>query len=335
MATGVYRLTLLLMVVAVAGAMAVSARPQGADNSVSGTVRLDRKGLPDSQLEVTLYSVTGAGRLEGFTDSSGNFRFERVRAGSYRVTVRAPYGSPYDDGTADVAVYASPGNTNYTVNVTLPLKRELRPKKGSSGGTVSVEELGEKIPKAAKDMYKQGMLYANDGKLERAISSFERAVEMAPTYVAALNELGVYRIRLGRSREALEPLAKAVELSPKAFEPRLNLSLAHLLEGRYDNASEQIDAALALDPVSTRALCIGGEIAFRLHRFDDSIARYQRAFSIGDEMKGYAAFALGEVFEAKGQRPQALEAYQAVLKIEPRSERATRARARIKALGGR
>ena len=61
---------------------------------------LDRKGGPDQQLEVALSPSNGAGQIETFTDASGHFSFRRVLPGSYVVTVRAPYGSKYEDGSA-------------------------------------------------------------------------------------------------------------------------------------------------------------------------------------------------------------------------------------------
>ncbi|MEB2286222.1 MAG: hypothetical protein B6D46_11455 [Polyangiaceae bacterium UTPRO1] len=93
-----------------------------------------------------------------------------------------------------------------------------------------------------------GGLAFEDGRLNDALASFERAQARAPDDpVIALN-LGRTYLRLGRSDDALRMLRRAVALEPPSFFARLNLARAHLLAGDVAAARAELARAKALRP---------------------------------------------------------------------------------------
>jgi tetratricopeptide (TPR) repeat protein len=86
------------------------------------------------------------------------------------------------------------------------------------------------------------------GRLDEAIVEFRRAVEMDPSYVAALLNLGYAYERGGRIDEALGAYRKAIELEPGALFAHNNLGVLYDRKGLYDEAIAAFEKALRIDP---------------------------------------------------------------------------------------
>ncbi len=309
----------------------IPAEVPSATHTVSGSILLDRTGFPKERLLVRLSTSSGMGGPEEFADSSGRFVFKNVPAGEYVVTVLAPADSQFGDGTAKIRIYESQDSRNYSVNVTLPLRRGVATT--HAPGTVTVDP-DAAVPKKARDAYRRGVDAAGKGKGDEAVEKFREALGLAPDYRAALNDLGVELLKLDRSGEALPPLRRAVELGPDAFAPRLNLTLALMATDDLEGATASAARALELRSDSSRALCAAGQIALRRGNTIDAVAFLRRALDAGDEMQAAAAFWLGRAHEAAGDVASAVEAYRRVTYLEPTGSRSDEAHARLKALGG-
>jgi Tfp pilus assembly protein PilF len=298
-----------------------------ARHTISGSIMLDRQALPGDRLEVILVSESEGGRREIFAESSGRFVFENVPAGSYTITVRAPYKSGYEDGRTGVVVYRAQTPRTYPVMVTLKLTERLR-ERPPAGALVDAS-----VPKTARDAHAAGVAASSKGDREAAVARFKEAIAIAPGYGAALNDLGVELLRLERVPEAADILTRAVAAGPGEFAPRLNLSLARFAQGDLDAAAGEVERALAIEPQSSRALCVSGQIARRRGRLAEAADLLRRALDRAVGMQVAAAFELGLVYEAAGDPASAAGAYQLVVALEPDGVRATTAHERLRALG--
>ena len=81
-----------------------------------------------------------------------------------------------------------------------------------------------------------------------AETAFQRALQLAPSYVATFHWYGNLLLRLGRTQEALVHHLKAVELDPVSAD--MNLHVGHDLEslGRFDEALTQYQKTIEIDP---------------------------------------------------------------------------------------
>jgi Flp pilus assembly protein TadD len=299
-------------------------------HSITGTIMLDRKGGPDERLEVSLAPSNGGGRIDAFADSSGRFSFRDLLPGGYVVTVRAPYGSKYEDGVAHLTIFDGDASTDYTVTVTLRRRDVAGP--AEIVGTVAVDP-DAAVSKKARGAYERGLAARAKGNSEEAVKRFREALALEPDYRAALNDHGVDLLRLDRAAEAVAPLRRATELGPRAFAPRLNLALALVATKALDDAEREVARALELEPSSTRALCAGGQIALERGHAAEAVDRLSRALAAEDEMAPAAAFLLGRAHEAAGDAPRAVDAYRMVTYLEPVGARADAAHDRLRALG--
>jgi Flp pilus assembly protein TadD len=99
-----------------------------------------------------------------------------------------------------------------------------------------VVELRPDFPQAHHDL---GVIHAHGGDAARAVASYRRAIELAPS-ARSYNGLGTVYARAGKWQAAVQHFNKAIEIQsnyPTAYE---NLAQAYLAMGR----SEQAEATM-------------------------------------------------------------------------------------------
>lgn len=82
-------------------------------------------------------------------------------------------------------------------------------------------EKKKRIPSMAKAYNNLGKIYFSEGNNERAISFFEKSIEVKPRNVSAYSNIGVTYASLGMRVRAAESFVKAMEIDPN-FEGTLN-----------------------------------------------------------------------------------------------------------------
>jgi len=127
-----------------------------------------------------------------------------------------------------------------------------------------------------------GWVSLEEGRVEDAEACFGRARALVADRADTLAGLGAVRARQARPKEAAELLDQAEKLAPRSAFVRDQVGRARLLAGDLDGATE----------------------AFLQATRNDS--RYWPALA-----------GLGEAFERRGRVPDAIEQYDAVLRIEP------------------
>ena len=75
-----------------------------------------------------------------------------------------------------------------------------------------------------------------NGKSDHAIAHWRKAIELAPEYVEAYNDLGTELLRRGRTDEALAAWQKATEVNPSFAPAYFNLGNALAARGRTEGA---------------------------------------------------------------------------------------------------
>jgi Tfp pilus assembly protein PilF len=101
-------------------------------------------------------------------------------------------------------------------------------------GLVSVRELS--IPLRARREYERARGDLRRQNIESAARHFERAVEIAPQYMEALNNLGILSFQRRDYAEAEAYFRQALERDPDAYEPLVNLGGALLALDRAEEA---------------------------------------------------------------------------------------------------
>lgn len=93
--------------------------------------------------------------------------------------------------------------------------------------------------------YNLGVQAQQAGKIQEALSEFQRAVDLDPDNADAQNALGILlHLSFRKFPEAVEHYQKALEVRPNFSEARTNLANVYLDQGQYDEAIKLYEQVL-------------------------------------------------------------------------------------------
>ncbi|TAL39439.1 MAG: tetratricopeptide repeat protein [Spirochaetes bacterium] len=104
-------------------------------------------------------------------------------------------------------------------------------------------------------LYEQGANLALQGKIDDAIASFKRSLELNPYYSKAHYGLGkAYLTREGRLGDAVRHLRRSVELDARMASAHFYLGLAFMFQRNYEKSVHSFQRAYDYDPGMVEAL---------------------------------------------------------------------------------
>ena len=172
-----------------------------------------------------------------------------------------------------------------------------------------------------------GTLLLQEQKPEKALEHFKRALELSSRNVRALVALGQYYQDFDDYPNALKVYGTAQELSPE--HPLARIGQAESRFALEQELSEALADMKALGGSPALPEALRGRQQLILGRLLAKVGQYDAALPVlesGAKGQGPLVFdfllALGEASRAAGRLPKAQEAYEAALKLQPKSEKA-------------
>jgi tetratricopeptide (TPR) repeat protein len=211
-----------------------------------------------------------------YADLSGHFAFASVPAGAYTIHVEI-------DGFEDVNQQIDTGTVALEANVLITLVRK-RPKLTSGGKVVNISEFLELYPKKAVSFFEKGTDAMRDNKNADAVKYFREAIELAPTFYEAHNQLGMAYKLAGRTDDAEREFLKAHELNSTSVDPLLNLTGLYLDENQPDRAVNTGEEAVKANSHSAPAFFDLGVALYKTARFDRAETALKRALELAPKM---------------------------------------------------
>lgn len=248
-----------------------------------------------------------------FTRQDGHFEFQRVPTGDYLIETFET--DMFEATETHVSVFPrdalEPRPTTAALFIVLPLKAAERARPGEVMADVDLN-----VPKKALKHYESGMKKLDKGDSAQAITEFQAAIQIFPSYYAARIELGREFRLLKRFPEALEVVHPLIGIAPKRAEPRIEHGIVLLALQRRDEAIQELEAALRLGESSWAAHLYLG---WALLEHDEAKAQphFQRAIEIDERKAARAHLALARLAESSGKRLVALSHLDAYLEIAP------------------
>lgn len=304
-------------------------RGTGGKNTIQGTIYLSSGQRLDKRVKVKVTGLASGDQFQ-MSDDSGAFTFRRLQGGRYVIVVDA--GSEFEIHTEAVDII-EPASRRGSPGVTVAVYITLQPKRsGSSGapGTVDAKTAG--VPEAARELYKQAMESAKSGDPKKAIEELNKALEIYPNFMAALNQLGVQYMEVKEWGKAVEALRKAIGIAPEAFHPRLNYGIVLLQLKDFKSAAAELSIAVQKDGSSGPAHFYLGRALVSLGNYDDAENALRQTIAIGGEEAVEAHRYLGAVYIEKHDSARAADELEAYLKAAPKAKDAERIRAIVKDL---
>jgi tetratricopeptide (TPR) repeat protein len=305
-------------------------RGTGGVNVIQGNIFLPGGRRLDRRAQVKLRNAIGGAEQYQLSDDSGAFSFRRLIGGSYTLTVDA--GKEYETAVETVDIIEAPrrrGDSGMVIPVNVVLKTRTNPAPGMTG-TIDASTGG--VPEAARDLYKQAVESAGAGDKKKAIEQLNQALQLCPTFMTALNELGVQYMALQEWRKAAEALRAALKIGPEAFHPRLNYGIVLLQIKDYKAAVAELQLAVQKDSSSAVAHFQFGRALVNVGNYDAAERELKQSISIDGGESAEAHRYLGAVYIEKHDTTRAADELDAYLKLAPKAKDADRIRAIVKDL---
>ncbi len=152
--------------------------------------------------------------------------------------------------------------------------------------------------------------------LTAAIGHLEAAVQIAPSYVDALNNLGVAMDNAGQRDEARKRFLEAVAVDPKFGDAYVNLGNMAAAEDKFEEASRQYDLAIAANPADGRAYFNKGLALERLENAAEASDAFRQAVALMPG-KAVAHAKLASALITRGLIDEAIVESQRAIECDP------------------
>jgi len=190
---------------------------------------------------------------------------------------------------------------------------------------------------SSEALYGLGSVYLQQEKNAEARETFERVVKMRSSYSdtlpSAWNNLGLLAIREGRTGEAVEYFQKAVQLSPEYLIALENLGNAHRQLKQWEDAREALERAVAVGPQDPEANYSLGMVLAQLDHVDRAYEYLQRALKLRPDYPE-ALNNLGILYLRTQRRDQAVASFKECIRVAPAFDQSYLNLARVYAIEG-
>jgi tetratricopeptide (TPR) repeat protein len=164
----------------------------------------------------------------------------------------------------------------------------------------------------------RGECYRTDGKWEKALLDFERALRSIPDDVWALAGRALTYQSMERYEEALADFDRAIALDEKSPWIIASRGETYRWMGRYEEALADFDRAIALDGKNALAIASRGETYLSTGRYQEALADFNRAIAF-DERNAWTSANRGETSQPMGHYEEALADFNRVITLNERS----------------
>jgi tetratricopeptide (TPR) repeat protein len=304
--------SLLLAVVALA---ALAGEPQ---------YELSGRFTPEAPATVSIHAVASPFVATTLSED-GAFSFKKLDPGAYTVAVFVP-----GRGEARQTIEVGPAGADSRgrVSVTLALKESdfvadaLRRQHA-----IPVRQLA--VPDRAVREYEDAQKDLSKRAVDSAVKRLERAVELAPQFSAAWNNLGTIAYQTQKYPRAEECFRAALEADPGAFEPLVNLGGVLVNLHKLDEAWKINVYAVLTRPKDPLANSQLGMTYFEQGELDLAEKHFREARRVDPAHFSHPQLFLAEIHLRRGERADAAGDMEDFLSHHPDWPQAARMRETI------
>ena len=158
--------------------------------------------------------------------------------------------------------------------------------------------------------------HQKEGRLDEAEHLYRRVLRHNPRNVDAMRLLALIALQAGNDNQAESLLQKALSLAPDFLAAILDLGRLRKEQDRYAEALECFDRAIALDATNAQAHYLRGSTLAPAAFTHEAIEAYERCVELRPDHIG-ALMGLGHVLKAVGRYHDAVASYDACIRLRP------------------
>jgi len=302
---------------------------------IRGKVVIPNQRDTDERIEVRLEKSAYQVIQTTFTDASGNFDFRNLSPGAYYIAVTVEGFEPVHQL---VEVFSSFGTASITIMLNRPAVEIRERPTGLDAADPDVVDIGqmkENFPKKAVQNYEKALEEKAKGRNDSAVKLLEEAVQIAPTFFHAHNNLGILYQVLKRYSDAEKEFRRSHELNTKTERPLVNLGSLFIEESNSEKANDEakgklldqaldaLEEAVKLNPRSAVAQFLLGQANYRSDFMEEAEVAFKKAHTLDARLTA-AQLMLANVYMRLQRWPDVLDSLDTYLKENPKaSDRST------------
>lgn len=293
------------------GFFAISVLPSALPAATERSFEIDGTIQPKVEASVSIFGANEPFAQAALADASGRFRFSRLRAGEYTVSVMAP-----GRGEARITVEASAGTADakgrVRVNIEIP---EAAKADFERRHRVAATELA--VTDRARREYDEARKALARRDSEAARKHLESAVAISPGFTDAWNNLGTIAYQTKQFERAAECFERALEADPAAYEPLVNLGGVLINLGRMTDARTYNQHAVLARPNDALANSQLGITFFEMGQYGPAEKYLRRACELDPAHFSHPQLALAQIHIRENRRAEAIADLKGFLKVHP------------------
>jgi Tfp pilus assembly protein PilF len=281
--------------------------------------------LPEGMASVTLFGATHPFTTSTLADEAGRFTIKKLQAATYTISVFLP-----GQGEARQTLEVGPGSADVRRRVQITLRLSDSDFDRSALGrqhAVSRRELT--IPEKAVREYADAQKDLERHDTAAAEKHLERAVEQAPQFAQAWNNLGTIAYQTRRFPLAEQRFREALRQDSAAYEPLVNLGGVLVTMHKLDEALEVNVHAMLVRPNDALAHSQLGMTYFELGQYDNAVKHLERARQLDPSHFSHPQIYLAEIHLRRGEKRAAADVMEDFLRHHPDYPEAVTVRRRI------
>jgi tetratricopeptide (TPR) repeat protein len=284
---------------------------------------------PEAEASVTLFGATSPFHAFTLSDDAGHFTFKKLEAGAYTLAIFVP-----ERGEARKTVEVGPGTADSRGRVVLHLDLKdadfVYESIMQQQHAITARELA--IPDKAVREYQEARKLLGRRDIAAAVQRLEHAVELAPQFAGAWNELGTIHYQTGQFEQAENCFREALKQDPKAYEPLVNLGGVLVTVHNVDEAWKFNAFAVLSRPGDALANSQMGMTYFQMGDLEHAVKYLEKARHIDPAHFSHPQLVLAEIHLRREERPAAAECLEEFLRYHPDWPQAARMRDTIESL---
>ncbi len=297
------------MAVALSLLLLVSAAAEVRERTFELHLQIEPKAPAAVYIQGSITPFSAAGRA----GPDGRARFKNLLPGPYTVSavVRG-----HGEAQQTVEVGPSTADSKGRVRATLRVAETgSLPESTRQRAQVSARQLS--VPERARKEYLDAQKKLERRDIEGAIAHLQKAVELAPQFVVAWNNLGTIAYQTKRYAEAEKYFRQALEQEADAYDPLVNLGGTLLSLERYKDALPYNLHAVQRRPEDALANSQLGMNYFFLGRFELGIKHLAIAKKIDPAHFSLPQLTLAEIYLQKNEKHAAADELEEFLRFHP------------------
>jgi tetratricopeptide (TPR) repeat protein len=159
-----------------------------------------------------------------------------------------------------------------------------------------------------------GNTLLQQGKLERTVSCYQRAIQLQPSYADAYHNLGEVLSLQGKWEDAIAAYRQAIGLNPNFDGSHYSLGKALATLDRREEAIACYRRAIELNPNLAQAYQSLGEVLDSWGQLDEAIGCYEKTIELKPDI-WEVHHKLGDALQEKGEIDGAIEAYNRAIEL--------------------